>query len=184
MPRLHGERIILREFKKEDLEHMRKWVNDPAVVDNLLDSFLFPNTLPETEKFINDVIEGKSGLKGFVIEEKTLGRYIGQMALANIDWKNRVAQIAIVIAEAEFRGKGYGTEAIRLLEEFAFDRMNLHRLELSVHDYNIAAYKCYRKCGFTEEGRKRQDFYIHGKYTDTIYLGLLKSEYEEMKKCQ
>ena len=49
-----------------------------------------------------------------------------------------------------------GTEAIKLLQSFVFERMNMNRLELNLHDYNERAYKCYLKCGFSEEGRLRQ----------------------------
>jgi len=53
MPRMYGKRIMLREYKLEDLQHIRKWVNDPEVVDNLSDIFLVPHSLAETESFLN-----------------------------------------------------------------------------------------------------------------------------------
>lgn len=55
--------------------------------------------------------------------------------------------------------------------------MNLNRLELGLREYNTNGYKCYLKCGFKEEGRKRQDFFIDGRYTDSIIMSILKSEY-------
>jgi RimJ/RimL family protein N-acetyltransferase len=181
MPYIIGSRIILREYRKEDLEHIRTWVNDPEVVDNLSDIFLYPNTVNQTENFLNSKLEGK-GDPGFVIAEKESLDYLGQIDLMNIDWKNRLAMMGIVIGHAGNRGKGYGTEAIRLLQRFVFDRLNLNKLELWVHDYNIHAYQCYLKCGFQEEGRIRQGFYIHGRYHDKIAMGILKSEYNERCK--
>lgn len=59
-----------------------------------------------------------------------------------------------------------------------FNRLNLNRLELRVHDYNERAYKCYLKCGFRESGRLRKNSQFNGKYTDTIIMGILKSEFE------
>jgi RimJ/RimL family protein N-acetyltransferase len=181
MPRILGDSIMLREYKKEDLEHMRKWVNDPEVVNNLSDIFLFPHSLNETENFLNSMLEGKSGNKEFVIARKDTEEYIWQIGFVNIDWKNRVALLGIVIGQEENRNRGYGSEAIRLLQEFVFDRMNMNRLELQLHDYNARGYRCYLKCGFREEGRIRQNFYINGRYTDTIHMGILKSEYEGLK---
>jgi RimJ/RimL family protein N-acetyltransferase len=178
MPNIIGSNIMLREYRKEDLEHMRRWVNDPEVVNNLSDIFLFPHSLVQTENFLNGKLEGK-GDPGFVIAEKENGVYLGQIDLLNIDWKNRLAQMGIVIGDQEKRGRGYGSEAIRLLQQFVFERLNLNKLELWVHDYNTNAYHCYIKCGFKEEGRIRQSFYLHGRYHDKIFMGVLKSEYQE-----
>lgn len=181
MPRLFGERIMLREHKKEDLEHMREWVNDPDVVNNLSDIFLYPHTLNETENFLNSMLEGKSKNKEFVIALKDTEEYIGQIGYVNIDWKNRTAVLGIVIGAEAYRNDGYGTEAIKLFQEFTFNRLNLNKLELQLHDYNHRGYRCYLKCGFKEEGRIRQNYFIDGIYTDTIHMGILKSEYEELK---
>lgn len=182
MPRLYGERVMLREYKKEDLQYMRMWVNDPEVTSNLSDIFLYPHTLNATEYFLNSKLEGKSEEKGFVIAHKETEEYIGQIGLMNIDWRNRVTALGIVIGSESDRGKGYGTEAIRVLQEFVFNNLNLNKLELQLRDYNLRGYSCYLKCGFKEEGRKRQDNYIDGRYTDTIFMGILKSEYEELKE--
>jgi len=182
MPRLYGERIMLREYKKEDLEYMRKWVNDPEVVNNLSDIFLYPHSLSETESFLNTMLEGKAKNKEFVIADKDSEAYIGQIGYINIDWKNRTAMMGIVIGSEQYRNKGYGTEAIRLFQDFTFNRLNLHKLELTLHDYNLQGYRCYVKCGFKEEGRIRQNFFINGRYSDTIYMGILRSEYIAAKE--
>lgn len=182
MPRFYGKRIMLREYKKEDLEHMRKWVNNSEIVDNLSDIFLYPVSVNNTENFLNSILEEKSELKGFVIADINTEEYIGQIDLIKIDWKNRWAEMGIVIGKEGMLAKGYGTEAIKLLQKFVFNRLNLNKMQLTVHDYNIRAINCYKKCGFVEEGRLREEFFIEGKYTDLIYMGILKSEYEKIKK--
>lgn len=182
MARLYGEEIMLREYKREDLESIRKWCNNPNVTRNLSDIFLFTHSLIQTEKFLNLMLDGgKENYKGFVISDINTEEYIGQVDLIKIDWKNRVARMGIVIGE-EKQGKGYGFMAIKILEDFVFNTLNLNKLELDLHDYNVRAYNCYAKCGFKEEGRLRQNFYINGKYTDTINMGILQSEYEEIIK--
>jgi RimJ/RimL family protein N-acetyltransferase len=177
MARIYGGRIMLREYQKEDLEYIRQWVNEPDVVNNLSDIFLYPHSLNQTENFLNSRLND-SGEKGFVIADHKTGSYIGQIDLIQMDWKNRCATLGIVIGAAEKRGRGYGTEAILLLEDFAFNRLNLNKLELTLHDYNTRAYRCYLKCGFKEEGRLREKFFINGHYTDMIEMGILKHEYE------
>jgi RimJ/RimL family protein N-acetyltransferase len=69
MPIILGERVILREYRQTDLEYIREWVNDPEVVDNLSDIFVYPHTLTQTENWLTAQLEGK-GNKGFVIAHK------------------------------------------------------------------------------------------------------------------
>jgi RimJ/RimL family protein N-acetyltransferase len=85
-----------------------------------------------------------------------------------------------MIGEKEYWSKGYGTDAIRTLMRFAFERMNLNRVELSTFDFNERAQACYRKCGFVEEGRRREDRYIDGEYHDLIVMGILRYEWEAL----
>lgn len=184
MPRIFGEKIMLREYKKEDLVCMRKWINDPEIVDNLSDVFLHAVSVNETESFLNMVLEGKStNQKYFVIADKETEEYIGQIDLIKIDWKNRVAEMGIVIGSKELQGKGIGTAAIKLLQYFVFEQLNLHRLQLVLREYNEQGYHCYLKCGFVEEGRLRKTFFRNGCYTDNIYMGILQEEYYKGKSC-
>lgn len=185
MPRIFGSNIMLREYKIEDLPCLRAWVNDPEIVDNLSDIFLHAHSLNETERFLQMVLEGTAETqKHFVIADIQTEEYIGQIDIIKLDWKNRIATMGIVIGKKHLLGKGLGAEAIKLLESFVFDRLNLNKLELSLRDYNKRAYKCYLKCGFTEEGRSRQAFYINGHYTDVIFMGILKEEYNKLRDLQ
>lgn len=180
MPHIIGDNIMLREYRKEDLPHIRAWVNDPEIVDFLSDIFLNPHTLNETERFLNHVLEASApDEKHFIIAAKDTGEYIGQIDLFKINWTNRVAEVGIVIGKKDSLGKGIGTEAMKLLQTFAFERMNLNRLELVVHDYNPRAYQCYIKSGFIEEGRWRKKQYFNGEYHDLILMGVLKDEYQK-----
>jgi RimJ/RimL family protein N-acetyltransferase len=155
MPRLHGKKVMLREYRKEDLEHIRKWVNDGETTHNLSDIFLFPHSVAQSEEFLNMMMSGKGEIRGFVIADAKTEVYIGQLDLIKIDWKNRNARLGIVIGDKRKRGKGYGTEAIKLLQKFVFEEMNLNRLDLEVRDFNGAGQGCYKNCGFVEEGRLR-----------------------------
>lgn len=87
-----------------------------------------------------------------------------------------------MIGIKEYVGNGYSTEAIKTLQDFVFNRFNLNRLQLEVHDFNERAHRCYLKCGFKEEGRLREKNFINGRYSDTITMSILKREYEELNK--
>lgn len=178
MARIYGERIVLREYQDDDLQYMRQWVNDPDITANLSDNFLYPHSSYETESFFQTMAQGKAANKSFVIGARESLEYIGQIDLYKIDWKNRFASLAIVIGRKEYLGKGYGGEAIRMLQKFAFEELNLNRLELEAYEYNQSAHKCYVQCGFQEEGRYRNKIYKSGTYRDSIVMSILKHEYE------
>lgn len=185
MARLYGERIMLREYQKEDLPYLREWVNDPVILRYLSDVFLFPHTLDETESFLNGKLENKNlGSKGFVIADNSTGAYLGQIDLVNIDWKNRKAMFGIVLGRKVNFDRGYGSEAIGVLLRFAFREMGLNRIALDVKDSNERGIACYRKCGFREEGRFREDYFQAGKYGDTIRMSILRREWEEREGCE
>lgn len=182
MGRILGKRIMLREYEKEDLIYIRKWVNNPNITKYLSDIFLYPHTLNETENFLDSILEGKTKGKNFIIANKDTEEYLGQIDLLTIDWKNRVGLLGIVLGQEANLGKGYGEEAIRLLLDYSFNKLNLNRIELWLHDFNKRAYRCYSKCGFKEEGRRRNSFYVDGKYTDYVLMGILKDEFTGMVK--
>ncbi|WP_195576516.1 GNAT family N-acetyltransferase [Paenibacillus sp. 1001270B_150601_E10] len=182
MPMIIGERVVLREYRESDLPCMRKWVNDPDIVDNLSHIFLYPHSMRDTEQFLNMMMAGNSDTRGFVIADKETESYYGQIDLFGHNQVSRSAEMGIVIGVKDELGKGIGSEAIRLLQQFVFDRLNLNRLELKVHDYNKRAIRCYQKCGFVEEGRLRQAFFIHGHYTDMLYMSILRDEYRRKVK--
>ncbi|MBD2847896.1 GNAT family N-acetyltransferase [Paenibacillus sp. IB182496] len=177
MAHMIGERIRLREYRREDVRCMREWVNDPDICNCLSDIFMYPHTLHQTESFVERVLEGQDGHQGFVIAERDTEAYIGQLDLFEIDWKNRCADLGIVIGNRHHHGLGYGREALRLLQRFAFETMNLHRLQLEVHDDNERAIRCYASCGFREEGRQRQRIYRRGAYRDLVWMACLREDY-------
>ncbi len=85
-----------------------------------------------------------------------------------------------MIGDKDYWGKGYGTDAMRVLMRLAFDRMNLHRLWLQVHDFNQRAIASYEKCGFKRWGMLRDGKFSRGRYHDTIVMGILESEYRAL----
>ena len=79
-----------------------------------------------------------------------------------------------MIGEAAYRGRGYGTDAVRALVRFGFDQMNLHRVWLQAFAFNPAGLAAYRKAGFVEEGRLREELYQDGGYHDVVVMGVVR----------
>lgn len=178
MPHIPGERIVLREYRREDLPHMRAWTNDAEITEQLSDIFLFAHTLEMTESFLSSMLQGTGEMKGFVIADAATLDYIGQIDLHHLDWKNRSATVGMVIGRKELLGQGYGREAMRLMQRFVFHSLNMHRLELTVYEYNERAMRSYAACGFVEEGRLRGKQFRRGRYWDVVCMSMLQDEYE------
>ena len=113
----------------------------------------------------------------FAIYEVATGRPIGLTELSEIDTHNRRAEFGITIGEAECRGKGYGTEATRLMLDYAFMALSLHSVMLTVNAYNLAGLHAYQKAGFREFGRRRECRMMGGKLWDKIYMDCLATEF-------
>jgi diamine N-acetyltransferase len=97
--------------------------------------------------------------------------------LLNINWRHRSGELQIRIGDAASRGRGLGTEAVRLLCDFGFADLNLHRIYLHVFASNSRAIGAYEKAGFVREGLLRQAAYIDGQWVDVVLMGLIR-EYE------
>ncbi len=123
-----------------------------------------------------------AGHKGFLFIIRTLddGKPIGFAELDGIAWKRTDAWIGIGIGDRNYWGKGYGADALRILMRYAFTELDLHRLSLSVFEYNRRAIRLYEKLGFRNEGRKRQFFQREGRRWDLVFMGMVKPEWEKL----
>jgi RimJ/RimL family protein N-acetyltransferase len=178
---MEGKLVRLRAYEKSDLDAVMKWVNDEEVTDLLGGEMLaYPVSSIAEGKFIEAAAGSSDKQKHFAIETLAERRYVGAISFNVIDWLNRSAGLGIVIGDKSLWGKGYGTDAMRVLMRLGFDKMNLHRLWLHVHNYNPRAIASYEKCGFKREGVLREDRFYRGRYHDTIVMGILEGEYRAL----
>ncbi|KNF09030.1 acetyltransferase, ribosomal protein N-acetylase [Gottschalkia purinilytica] len=171
-----SSRIVLKKMTSSYAELYHSWRNNIEIMQStnpLLDVY----DLDETKEFINQVILGSHSSKSYIIVEKKSDTPIGITSLINIDYKNRNAECIIDIGEKDYWGKGYGTEALKLLLDYAFLEMNLHRVSLRVFSFNNNAIKLYEKLGFKYEGSSRQSLFREGTWHDIIHMGILQDEY-------
>jgi RimJ/RimL family protein N-acetyltransferase len=171
---LDGKRIFLRPIDQGDMERFFRWFNDPELRRFLL--LPFPTTRMGEREFIRKMQELKDGVVLSIIVKKG-GRLIGNISLFKLQSVHRSAELGVAVADLSQASKGYGTEAVRLMLDYAFGTLNLNRVELSVHDFNRRARAAYKKLGFVEEGRKRQSYYCDGKYHDDIVMAMLRDEW-------
>lgn len=174
-------RITLRKMTVQDIEVYHKWRNDLEVMQStapILDVY----HIEETEEFVTQVILGSHSSKCYIIVDKESKKPIGITSLINIDNKNRNAECIIDIGDKESWGKGYGAEAMKLLLDFGFLEMNLHRIYLRVFSFNSRAIKLYEKLGFQQEGKSRESIFRNGKWHDIIHMSIMQNEYAEKIK--
>jgi len=117
-----------------------------------------------------------------IIQTTKEKKVIGIIELDGFDWAARSAWVGIGIGEADYRGKGYGTEAMQIILEYAFQGLNLNRVNLNVFAFNTRAIRSYEKCGFRYEGTQREVIYKEDQRWDVIDMGILRSEWEERQK--
>jgi RimJ/RimL family protein N-acetyltransferase len=174
-----GKLVRLAVFDPEkDADLMANWNRDSEYA-RLLDA---GPAYQWTPKQVKEWMEKEKDLHFFIIRTLADDRAIGLIDLSGFNWPARHAWVGIGLGEREFWGKGYGTEAMAILLGYAFEELNLNRVNLNVFEYNERAIKSYLKCGFVEEGRARKAMLREGERWDIVFMGILKSEWEERKR--
>ncbi|MFD1930740.1 MULTISPECIES: GNAT family N-acetyltransferase [Nonomuraea] len=171
---LIGTRIRLRPMEPGDAEALWRWNSDPDVMRWLHDGY--PESLAQTvaRHEARDRNSYENVLLGVEILDE--GRLIGLVRLSGAEPETGDAELDIYLGEKDTWGRGYATEAMRLVCRYGFDKMRLHRITLWVVEANDGARRVYEKVGFVEEGRAREAFRRDGKWYDTIIMGLLESD--------
>ena len=173
-----GQLIRLRALEPSDAERAYQWINDREVTQYLMTRY--PWSLIAERQFLEESARKNSFEEArFAIETKE-GVHIGMCGLHRGRPEDRNAELGIMIGEKSFWSSGYGTDAMLTLLRFAFEQMNLHKVALGVFEFNERALAVYRKCGFVEEGRFREDYFQDGRYWDIVRMSVLRREWEAL----
>lgn len=148
-------------LSKATLDANHAFVNDYATLRDMLAGMPLPASYEDERRWLDQQSSYTRGEYQFAVEDGG-GDLVGRCGLTRVDWKNRLGEIGMMIG-APYRGRGYGTEALGLLCDFAFSEMNLHKLKVSVFAFNAAAIRCYEKNGFTREGLLRAEIFRAGR---------------------
>ena len=170
-----GERIALGPLRRDLLATYQRWINDFTASRNLAVAPL-PLTM-EAETAWFDGVTSSATDTSFTIYERAGGRPIGNTGLHGIDYRNRTAEFGILIGEADARGRGFGTEATRLMLDYAFTALGLHNVMLRVYAYNLAGLRAYENAGYREFGRRREAILMGGRLWDVIFMECLATEF-------
>ncbi len=133
----------------------------------------------EAEKAWMEEAMNKKNEFYFSIVKMENDKLIGNCGLHDISYPNRTGTVGIFIGDEENRSRGLGTEVLRLLLDYGFHYLNLNNIMLNVKSFNERAIKCYKKVGFKEFGRRRQSYFLNGKYYDDVKMDILAEEFQE-----
>lgn len=177
---LTGKKIFLRGLTKEDLLNISKWLNDSNIT-----RFLQQGERPPTIEILqkNYDIESKDEHQiSFAIVDKKSKKHIGWTGLYEINWISSYAEMRIFVGDRNFWKKGIATEAQKLLIEYGFDKLNLHRIFAGTNIECLGEQGALQKLFMKKEGISRDAMYRNGKYFDIIHFGILKNEYKNKVK--
>lgn len=180
-PFIIGKKIYLRPLYLEDLKKgYLDWINNPEVNRYLMGG-IFPTTQDKLKEYYEKVMGSDKDVIFAIIVKKT-DKYIGNIKIGDIDWVNRNAHCGRLIGEKRYWGKGYGTEALKLVIDYAFNILNLNRICNRMVADNIGAVKSCEKVGMQREGVFSQVRYLNGEYKDAIQFAITKDRYDRISK--
>jgi len=149
------------------------WLNDPDI-----NRFLCVGRIPvskdqlgnrnDTNNIMFAMMSNIINDDGKMVEDDDFFEFIGTISINGIDWICRKAEIGYMIGSKDHWGYGIGGEAVSLVTDYSFNRLNLHKVEAEIVDGNVGSGKILERNGFKEYGRVPDDYYLEGKYYDKI----------------
>ena len=166
--KLEGKRTLLRPLERSDLQRSLLWLTDPVVNKYLSQNFK-DLTEEQEEKWFSYIQDSETDIV-FAILEKDSSDHIGNCSLNKIDQRNGKCELGIVIGDKDCRNKGFGSDAVDTLINFAVEDLDIPIVRLNVYIYNQRAIKVYKKCGFKLIKVLKKDHLYDGKYWDTLIM--------------
>jgi RimJ/RimL family protein N-acetyltransferase len=177
MIELLGEKITLRTLEREHCREL--WLAYEPESNLPTEPLYLGLSVEGADQWFEEIQsqQGKGRVHLGVFTQE--GRLIGDIQLAEIDWRHRTANIGLGISRKADRGQGYGRDATITLLGYAFQHLDLHRVSAAVVSHNLAAQQILEKCGFIREGQERESIYCAGKRYDRLRYGLLRTDFEQ-----
>lgn len=168
---LSGKKCVLIPASKREAGFIEKLINEEEVRKNLAERF------PRNQEAIMETLEAMNRKKEIflVIADKKTDSNAGAILLHDFSWHNRRAMLTISILP-EFQGMGLGYESSKLLIDYAFKNLQIHKVCLEVYAFNKRAVSMYKKLGFKLEGRFKKHSFKDGKYVDLLFMSLIHDE--------
>lgn len=176
---MRGKTVYLRPLQREDMVSFYESAKDEEIryMTGTRATFTMEQLYAHYEKIAKD--DSRHDFAICLVEDD---RLIGELSIMDIEPENQKAGFRIALNNKKDFNKGYGTEAVQLALKFVFEELKLNRLQLEVYSHNIRGIKAYEKAGFKREGVLRESLYYNNQFSDEIIMGMLRKDYEELKK--
>lgn len=174
---LAGEKVLLRPFEAEDMEHMIRWYNQPEL--RALIGQVYPETKHSAEDWFERLCTDRSRV-WFAVVRQSDGVVVGEAGLLRMDFPWKTTDLTMIIGDESARGQGLGTEAIVLLMDYAFGYLGFHRIAIGVVGFNDKALRFYEKVGFRREGIQRDGYFYRHKFHDFVMMSILEDEFRAL----
>ena len=171
---IQGKNVVLRAISMKDANLLMELIND-AETEKMLGGISFPVSLEGQEKWIA-AQAGRTDVLRCIVALKENEEGIGTVILSDIDTKNGVAQVHIKMDKQRGRGKGYGSDALNTIVNYAFGEMRLNCIYADVLEYNTVSQKLFEKCGFLRDGVLRSRVFKGGRYINVVSYSRLKED--------
>ena len=175
-PFIEGETIDIIAGNSKWANLNCKWRNNPKV--RQYSRNIWPQTLEEAKKRFEPLPDKqmRDSIK-FTIYHKQSKRPIGRIGFSRIDWVSRNANIFAIIGEPEYWGKGIAGEASKLMINYGFTELNLHKIFAGVFTPNKRSLRAAEKLGFEKESVLKEEMYVDGQYHDVHRFALFKRDW-------
>ena len=171
---LDGARLRLRDLEPSDAtDAYERWMNDPEVT-RYLESRFGRHDRDSLRGYI-ETNRQADGVYAFAIELVDGDRHIGNIKLGSFEEPHRRADIGILIGERDCWGRGYATEAIALLTEWAFADLGLEKLTAAAYGPNTGSIRAFERAGFTVEAVRPRHYRAGDEFVDGVYLARLRA---------
>jgi RimJ/RimL family protein N-acetyltransferase len=173
--------ISLRTFTKDDIPRLLGWVNQGGLdffVRWAGTAFDYPLTETQLEAHLAEAEGPEATRRLFAAVDDASGEVIGHAELSRVDHKNRSASISrLLVGDPSVRGKGIGREIVGRLLDVAFGEMSLHRVDLYVLEFHVAALSMYTALGFKTEGHLVEARRAGDKFWNAYYMAMLEEDW-------
>lgn len=176
---LEGQKTVLRAVEEKDAERVQRWVNaaEPG---------LWPVPVPgafsrkSQESWLMQAGTGRDASARVFAVDTPDARQVGVVQVYGIDWVHRRARVALLIGEPDYRGRGHEEDALRTVLAFAFQRLNLNRVEAWLPAGVPDIIAAYARAGFIEEGRLADYLFVRGQYAEAAVMRVLARDFYAM----
>ncbi|MFW9971179.1 MAG: GNAT family N-acetyltransferase [Candidatus Odinarchaeota archaeon] len=177
---LEGETICLIPHNSEYINLLVKWINDPKV--RKYSRNIVPLRVEDAKKWFEESERGIPDFIDLIIWHKKDKVPIGSVGLGPIDWISGWTNIGLTIGEPAYWNKNIATEVTELIIEYAFNELNLYKLQACAAIENVGSWSVAEKLGFVYEGLGKQDMYVEGKYLDEKRYCLLREDWLKSRR--